>query len=80
MRLWAESFGILDYETRVQGIGSETKMRGYFRVGKSEGKTMLLARTTTSGQSMLAKVPTIARAKEAPVLWFEQKLLSKAFN
>ena len=24
-----------------------------------------------------AKVPTIARAKEAPVLWFKQKLLSK---
>src|SRR5258707_2619913 len=32
MRLWAESFGILDYETRVQGTGrSETKMRGYCR-------------------------------------------------
>src|SRR5258707_12015090 len=32
MRPWAESFGILDYETRLQGTGrSETKMRGYSR-------------------------------------------------
>src|SRR6267143_858442 len=59
MRLWAESFGILDFETRVQGIGrSETERRGgIVGVGKSEEKTMLLARTTTSGQSMLRSQP-----------------------
>src|ERR1700686_1440160 len=63
MRLWAESFGILDYETRVQGTGrSETKRRRHCWVGKSEGKT-LLARTTTSGQSMLRSQPLRGRRK-----------------
>jgi hypothetical protein len=38
MRPWAETFGILDYETRLQGTRrSETKMRGYFRGRQSEG-------------------------------------------
>ena len=79
MRPWAESFGILDYETRLQGTGrSETKMRGIFGVGIRRQDN--IAGMGDYIRAVNAKVPTIARAKEAPVLWFEQKLFSKAFN
>jgi hypothetical protein len=76
MRPWAESFGILDYETRLQGTGrGDTKMRGYFR-----GRQDNIAGPDDYIRAVNAKVSAIARVKEAPVLWFEQKLLSKAFN
>ena len=80
MRPWAESFGILDYETRLQGTGrSETKMRGYFR-GRQKRRQDNVAGPDDYIRAVNAKVPTIARVKEAPVLWFEQKLLSKTFQ
>jgi hypothetical protein len=51
-------------------------MRGYFR-GRQKPR-----QDNTAGPDDYIKAvnATIARAKEAPVLWFEQKLLSKAFN
>jgi len=80
MRPWAESFGILDYETRLRGTArSETKMEGVFS-GRQKLRQDNIAGPDDYIRAVNAKVPTIARAKEAPVLWFEQKLLAKAFN
>ena len=77
MRPWAESFGILDYETRLQGTGrSETKMRRYFR-GRQKRRQDNIAGSDDYIRAVNAKVPTIERAKEAPVLWFEQKLVQR---
>jgi hypothetical protein len=80
MRLWAESFGILDFETRVQGIGrSETERRRHCR-GRQKRRKDNVAGPDDYIRAVNAKVPIIARAKAAPVLWFEEKLLSEAFN
>ena len=54
-------------------------MRGYFR-SRQKRRQDNIAGPDDYIRAVNAKVPTIARAKEAPVLWFEQKLLSKAFN
>jgi hypothetical protein len=54
-------------------------MRGYFR-GRQKPRQDNTVGPDDYIKAVNAKVATIARVKEASVLWFEQKLLSKAFN